>query len=62
VETFGAVGLMAVHFARGVWGESGVLTSAAILGRTDVDALTMSTATTSRNNTGIFPTQWNFER
>jgi uncharacterized membrane protein (DUF4010 family) len=36
--------LMAVYLARTLWGESGVLTSAAILGLTDVDALTMSMA------------------
>jgi uncharacterized membrane protein (DUF4010 family) len=34
--------LMIVHLAREVWGHSGVLTSAAILGLTDVDALTVS--------------------
>lgn len=34
--------LMAVYLARETWGESGVLTSAAILGLTDVDALTLS--------------------
>jgi uncharacterized membrane protein (DUF4010 family) len=34
--------LMAVFLARETWGESGVLTSAAILGLTDVDALTLS--------------------
>lgn len=34
--------LMAVNVARRVWGESGVFTSAAILGLTDVDALTVS--------------------
>lgn len=34
--------LMAVHVASGLWGESGVLTSAFVLGLTDVDALTMS--------------------
>jgi uncharacterized membrane protein (DUF4010 family) len=34
--------LVAVHLARQVWGASGVLTSAAILGLTDVDALTVS--------------------
>ena len=36
--------LMAVHVARQVSGERGVLTSAAVLGLTDVDALTMSMA------------------
>jgi uncharacterized membrane protein (DUF4010 family) len=36
--------LMAVYVARQRWGESGVFTSAAILGLTDVDALTVSMA------------------
>jgi uncharacterized membrane protein (DUF4010 family) len=36
--------LMLVEFARRTWGESGVLTSAAVLGLTDVDALTLSMA------------------
>lgn len=35
---------MAVFVARDLWGESGVLTSAAVLGLTDVDALTVSMA------------------
>ena len=43
VERFQAV-LMAVYVARDVWGASGVLTSAAVLGLTDVDALTVSMA------------------
>jgi len=34
--------LMAVHLVRGTWGQSGVFTSAAVLGLTDVDALTVS--------------------
>ena len=34
--------LMAVHVARRIWGTSGVFTSAAVLGLTDVDALTIS--------------------
>ena len=34
--------LMAVHLAREAWGQSGVFTSAAVLGLTDVDALTVS--------------------
>jgi uncharacterized membrane protein (DUF4010 family) len=34
--------LMAVHVAREYWGASGVFTSAAILGLSDVDALTLS--------------------
>jgi len=34
--------LMVVHVARQWWGASGVLTSAAVLGLTDVDALTVS--------------------
>lgn len=36
--------LMVVHLASDVWGQSGVLTSAAVLGLTDVDALTVSMA------------------
>jgi uncharacterized membrane protein (DUF4010 family) len=36
--------LMAVHVAREYWGASGVLSTAAILGLTDVDALTVSMA------------------
>ena len=36
--------LMAVHLANRMWGESGILTTAAVLGLTDVDALTMSMA------------------
>ena len=36
--------LMAVHAARLMWGDSGILTTAALLGVTDVDALTMSMA------------------
>lgn len=36
--------LMAVHAARRLWGASGVFTSAAVLGLTDVDALTLSMA------------------
>lgn len=36
--------LMVVHVAREAWGQSGVLTSAAVLGLTDVDALTVSMA------------------
>jgi uncharacterized membrane protein (DUF4010 family) len=34
--------LMVVHGAREAWGASGVFTSAAVLGLTDVDALTVS--------------------
>ena len=36
--------MMAVSSARGLWGSSGVLTSAAVLGLTDVDAVTISMA------------------
>jgi uncharacterized membrane protein (DUF4010 family) len=36
--------LMAVHLVSAVWGKTGVLTSAAVLGLTDVDALTVSMA------------------
>ena len=35
---------MAVYLVREAWGQSGVYTSAAILGLTDVDALTVSMA------------------
>jgi uncharacterized membrane protein (DUF4010 family) len=35
---------MAVFLARESWGSSGVITSAAVLGLTDVDALTVSMA------------------
>ncbi len=34
--------LLAVNFARDTWGQAGVLTTAAVLGLTDVDALTVS--------------------
>ena len=34
--------LMAVHLTHEIWGASGVMTSAAVLGLTDVDALTLS--------------------
>jgi uncharacterized membrane protein (DUF4010 family) len=37
--------LMSVYLLRELWGESGVFTSAAVLGFTDVDALTLSMAT-----------------
>jgi uncharacterized membrane protein (DUF4010 family) len=36
--------LMAVYLVGNVWGQSGVFTSAAVLGLTDVDALTVSMA------------------
>jgi len=36
--------LMLVHVARGQWGEAGLLSSAAVLGLTDVDALTATMA------------------
>jgi uncharacterized membrane protein (DUF4010 family) len=36
--------MMVVHVAQEVWGQSGLLTSAAVLGLTDVDALTVSMA------------------
>ena len=36
--------LMAVYLVQDWWGQSGVFTSAAVLGLTDVDALTMSMA------------------
>jgi len=46
--------LMMVHLARQSWGESGLLTSAAVLGLTDVDALTMSM---SRGISGTVPVE-----
>lgn len=36
--------LMVVHVARGFWGDAGVLGTAAVLGLTDVDALTVTMA------------------
>lgn len=36
--------LMLVHLARGQWGDAGLLSSAAVLGLTDVDALTATMA------------------
>jgi uncharacterized membrane protein (DUF4010 family) len=36
--------LMAVHLARVWWGDAGIYSSAAVLGMTDVDALTLSMA------------------
>lgn len=41
--------LMAVHAAREVWGASGVFTSAALLGLTDVDALILSMTRNAQN-------------
>ena len=43
VLVFQAV-LMLVHLARGQWGQAGLLSSAAVLGLTDVDALTATMA------------------
>ena len=43
--------LMAVHMVNRTWGDTGVLTTAALLGLTDVDALTMSMARGSWNDT-----------
>ena len=37
--------IMAITFIRGRWGSPGVLASAAVLGLTDVDALTLSMST-----------------
>ena len=37
--------LMGVYVVRKIWGQTGVFTSAAVLGLTDVDALTLSMAT-----------------
>jgi uncharacterized membrane protein (DUF4010 family) len=45
--------VMIVHLVRQVWGESGVLTSAAVLGLTDVDALTMSMARDVANSVSL---------
>jgi uncharacterized membrane protein (DUF4010 family) len=45
--------LMVVHVARDVWGASGVFTSAALLGLTDVDALILSM---TRNAQNVAPT------
>jgi uncharacterized membrane protein (DUF4010 family) len=39
--------LFAVHLAQGTWGNSGLLASGAILGLTDMDALTISMARTA---------------
>ncbi len=36
--------LILVRVAQGMWGTSGILTTAAVLGLTDVDALTLSMA------------------
>jgi uncharacterized membrane protein (DUF4010 family) len=36
--------MMALYLVRGLWGHSGVYVSAAVLGLTDVDALTVSMA------------------
>ena len=44
---------MAVHAAGHFWGSSGLLTSAAILGLTDVDALTISMARSVADTTSI---------
>ena len=40
--------LIIVHLADRIWGDSGILTTAALLGVTDVDALTMSMARSMR--------------
>jgi uncharacterized membrane protein (DUF4010 family) len=45
--------LMVVHLADRVWGQAGVLTSAAVLGLTDVDALTVSMARGVANTSSI---------
>lgn len=41
--------LISVHVANRMWGESGILMTAALLGVTDVDALTMSMARSMRD-------------
>jgi uncharacterized membrane protein (DUF4010 family) len=43
--------LMAVYLVNRTWGDTGVLTTAALLGLTDVDALTMSMARGMSNDT-----------
>jgi uncharacterized membrane protein (DUF4010 family) len=43
--------LMAVYLVNQTWGDTGVLTTAALLGLTDVDALTMSMARGMSNDT-----------
>jgi uncharacterized membrane protein (DUF4010 family) len=45
--------LWGVYLARQTWGESGVLTSAAVLGLTDVDALTISMTRGVAQNAGV---------
>jgi uncharacterized membrane protein (DUF4010 family) len=45
--------LMAVHLANRFWGDAGVLSTAALLGLTDVDALTMSMARGMPGDTGL---------
>jgi uncharacterized membrane protein (DUF4010 family) len=42
--------LFALDYVRGAWGESGLVASAAVLGLTDVDALTMSMAKAASTN------------
>jgi uncharacterized membrane protein (DUF4010 family) len=44
--------MMLLAFARQTWGETGVLTSAAVLGLTDVDALTVSMCRSAANGAG----------
>lgn len=45
--------LMVVHLAQGRWGEAGLLSSAAILGLTDVDALTATMARSVARTTSL---------
>jgi uncharacterized membrane protein (DUF4010 family) len=42
--------LLGLDYVRGVWGEGGLVASAAVLGLTDVDALTMSMARGAKAN------------
>lgn len=42
--------LFALDYVRGAWGQSGLVASAAVLGLTDVDALTMSMAKAASSN------------
>jgi len=45
--------LFAVHGARAIWGDLGLAVSGAILGLTDMDALTISMARTAREPAGV---------
>ena len=45
--------LFAVHVARGIWGQAGVLVSGVVLGFTDVDALIISMARNVPSQVGV---------